>query len=61
MNATILSAIAVIVLVTLILVVLLLFVKAKITPKGTVKISINYYMVSGFKNGHYSSYCSHTA
>ncbi len=41
MNATILSAIAVIVLVTLILVVLLLFVKAKITPKGTVKISIN--------------------
>ena len=36
MNATILSAIAVIVLVTLILVVLLLFVKAKITPKGTV-------------------------
>ena len=41
MISTILSAIAVIVIVTLILVALLLFVKAKVTPKGTVKIDIN--------------------
>ena len=41
MFATILSAIVVIVIVTIILVALLLFVKAKITPKGTVKIDIN--------------------
>ena len=38
---TIISAVAVIVIVTLILVALLLFVKARITPKGTVKININ--------------------
>ena len=38
MTNTILSSIAVILLVTLILVALLLFVKAKITPKGKVKI-----------------------
>ena len=41
MTNTIISAIAVIVIVTLLLVALLLFVKAKITPKGTVKIDIN--------------------
>lgn len=41
MVQTIISAVAVIVIVTLILVALLLFVKAKITPKGTVKIDIN--------------------
>ena len=39
--ATIVSAVAVIVIVTLLLVALLLFVKAKITPKGTVQIDIN--------------------
>ena len=41
MTPTILASIAVIVIVTLLLVVLLLFVKAKITPKGTVQIDIN--------------------
>ena len=41
MTPTILASIAVIVLVTLLLTVLLLFVKAKITPKGTIKIDIN--------------------
>ena len=41
MTQTIIASIAVIVIVTLILVALLLFVKAKITPKGTVKIDIN--------------------
>ncbi len=41
MAQTILASILVIVIVTLILVALLLFVKAKITPKGTVKIDIN--------------------
>ena len=41
MTPTILASIAVIVLVTLLLVVLLLFVKSKITPKGTVQIDIN--------------------
>jgi NADH:ubiquinone oxidoreductase, Na(+)-translocating, F subunit len=41
MTSTILASIAVIVLVTLLLTVLLLFVKAKITPKGTVQIDIN--------------------
>ena len=41
MTPTILASIAVIVLVTLLLVVLLLFVKAKITPTGTVQININ--------------------
>ena len=41
MTSTILASIAVIVLVTLLLTVLLLFVKAKITPKGTIKIDIN--------------------
>ena len=41
MTNTIVSAIAVILIVTLILVALLLFVKAKITPKGKVKIEIN--------------------
>ena len=41
MTPTILASIAVIVIVTLLLVVLLLFVKAKITPQGTVRIDIN--------------------
>ncbi|MBP5335977.1 MAG: NADH:ubiquinone reductase (Na(+)-transporting) subunit F [Bacteroidales bacterium] len=41
MTPTILASIAVIVIVTLLLTVLLLFVKAKITPKGTIKIDIN--------------------
>ena len=41
MTQTIIASVAVIVIVTLILVALLLFVKAKITPKGTVKIDIN--------------------
>ena len=41
MTPTILASIAVIVIVTLLLVVLLLFVKAKITPQGTVQIDIN--------------------
>ena len=41
MTSTVLASIAVIVLVTLLLTVLLLFVKAKITPKGTIKIDIN--------------------
>ena len=41
MTNTILAAILVIVVVTLILVALLLFIKAKLTPSGTVKIDIN--------------------
>ena len=41
MYSTIIAAAAVILVVTLVLVALLLFVKAKITPKGTVKIDIN--------------------
>src|SRR5574344_1722482 len=41
MNITIFTGVAVIAIVTLILVAILLFVKDKITPKGTVKISIN--------------------
>ena len=41
MTQVIISAIAITVLVTIILVVLLLWVKAKITPSGTVKIDIN--------------------
>ncbi len=41
MTQTIIASIAIIVLVTLILVALLLFVKARITPKGTVQIDIN--------------------
>jgi Na+-transporting NADH:ubiquinone oxidoreductase subunit F len=41
MTSTLLASIAVIVIVTLLLTVLLLFVKAKITPKGTVQIDIN--------------------
>ena len=41
MTPTILASIAVIVIVTLLLVVLLLFVKARITPQGTVRIDIN--------------------
>jgi len=41
MYTTIISAIAVIVTVTILLVALLLFVKAKITPKGKIKIVIN--------------------
>ncbi|MCQ2167261.1 MAG: NADH:ubiquinone reductase (Na(+)-transporting) subunit F [Bacteroidales bacterium] len=41
MTQTIIAAVAVIVIVTLILVALLLIVKAKITPKGTVRIDIN--------------------
>ena len=41
MTQVIISAIIITVLVTLILVVLLLWVKAKITPSGTVKIDIN--------------------
>ena len=41
MTQTIIASIAIIVIVTLILVALLLFVKDKITPKGTVQIDIN--------------------
>ena len=41
MTNTILAAILVIVVVTLILVALLLFIKTKLTPSGTVKIDIN--------------------
>ena len=41
MTQTIIASIAVIVIVTLILVALLLFVKDKITPKGTAQIDIN--------------------
>ena len=41
MNATVLASILVIVVVTIILVAMLLFVKAKITPSGTVTIDIN--------------------
>ena len=41
MNITIISAVAVIVAVTLILVALLLFIKTKLTPSGSVKIDIN--------------------
>ena len=41
MNETIIAAVAVIVIVTLILVALLLFVKARITPSGTVRIDVN--------------------
>ncbi|MBQ7194209.1 MAG: NADH:ubiquinone reductase (Na(+)-transporting) subunit F [Bacteroidales bacterium] len=41
MKITIIASIAIIALVTLVLVALLLFVKARITPKGTVKIDIN--------------------
>jgi len=41
MTNTIISAVAVILIVTLVLVALLLFVKAKITPKGKVSIDIN--------------------
>ena len=41
MTQVIISSIAITVLVTIILVVLLLWVKAKITPSGTVKIDIN--------------------
>ncbi|MCR4859643.1 MAG: NADH:ubiquinone reductase (Na(+)-transporting) subunit F [Bacteroidales bacterium] len=41
MTSTILASIAVIVIVTLLLVVLLLFIKAKVTPQGTVQIDIN--------------------
>ena len=41
MTQVIISAIAITVIVTIILVVLLLWVKAKITPSGTVKIDIN--------------------
>ena len=41
MNWTIIAAVAVIVIVTMILVALLLFVKAKITPSGTVRIDVN--------------------
>ena len=41
MTSTIFAAVLLIVVVTLILVALLLFVKAKITPSGTVKIDIN--------------------
>ena len=41
MSTTIFAAAAIIAIVTLILVALLLFVKARITPKGTVKIDIN--------------------
>ncbi len=41
MTQTIISAVAIIVLVTILLVVLLLVVKDAITPKGTIKISIN--------------------
>ena len=41
MNLTVIASIVCIALVTLVLVALLLFVKARITPKGTVKIDIN--------------------
>ena len=41
MFSTLISSIFTITLVTLILVILLLFVKAKLTPEGTVKIDIN--------------------
>ncbi|MCR5003418.1 MAG: NADH:ubiquinone reductase (Na(+)-transporting) subunit F [Bacteroidales bacterium] len=41
MFSTIISSVAVIVIVTLILVALLLFVKAKLTPEGSVTIDIN--------------------
>ena len=41
MTPTIIASIAVIVILTLLLVVLLLYVKAKITPTGTVNIDIN--------------------
>ena len=41
MSNTILAAILVIVVVTLILVALLLFIKTKLTPSGTVKVNIN--------------------
>ena len=41
MTQTILFAVIVFVIVTLILVALLLFIKAKLTPSGTVKININ--------------------
>ncbi len=41
MSSTILSAICVITIVTLLLVALLLIIKAKLTPSGTVKIDIN--------------------
>lgn len=41
MFTTLISSIITITLVTLILVILLLFVKAKLTPEGTVKIDIN--------------------
>ena len=41
MSATVFSAVAIIVIVTLFLVVLLLVVKDAITPKGTIKIDIN--------------------
>ncbi|MCQ2157517.1 MAG: NADH:ubiquinone reductase (Na(+)-transporting) subunit F [Bacteroidales bacterium] len=41
MKSTIIAAVLLIVSVSLLLVALLLFVKAKITPKGTVKIDIN--------------------
>ncbi|MBR5432561.1 MAG: 2Fe-2S iron-sulfur cluster binding domain-containing protein, partial [Bacteroidales bacterium] len=41
MSYTVLAAIAVIAIVALVLVALLLFVKKKVTPSGTVKIDIN--------------------
>jgi len=41
METTIIASVAVIVLVTLLLVALLLYVKAKITPKGKIQIDIN--------------------
>ena len=41
MSATVFSAVAIIVIVTLFLVVLLLVIKDAITPKGTIKIDIN--------------------
>ena len=41
MQLTILSAICIITLVTLILVALLLWIKARLTPSGSVQISIN--------------------
>ena len=41
MSYTVLAAIAVIAIVALVLVALLLFVKKKVTPSGTVRIDIN--------------------
>ena len=41
MTKTIIAAMAIMVIVILVLVALLLFIKARLTPKGKVKIDIN--------------------